>query len=159
MSKWCIKTQDPDQTEQLGVAIGGLLKGGEVIELVSDLGGGKTTLTKGFAKGIGSTDLVSSPTFTISNVYKGTKLTLHHYDFYRLGEMGLMSEELAETLEDPEVVSVIEWAEEAHDMLPTGRLIRIEVSLVAADENYRDIIIEMADVHDERFKTLGLKPC
>ncbi|MDB5170302.1 MAG: hypothetical protein JWN82_698 [Candidatus Saccharibacteria bacterium] len=93
-----------------------------MIELVSDLGGGKTTFVRGLAKGIGSSDLVSSPTFTLSNVYKGTKLTINHFDFYRLAKPGIMREELAEVLTDPQAVTVIEWADIVHDVLPQERL-------------------------------------
>jgi tRNA threonylcarbamoyladenosine biosynthesis protein TsaE len=106
----------------LAEQLGRRLKGGEVIELVSDLGGGKTTFVRGLARGIGSDDTVSSPTFTLSNVYKGNKLTLNHFDFYRLAEPGIMREELAEVLADPEAVTVIEWADIVHDVLPEERL-------------------------------------
>lgn len=93
-----------------------------MIELVSDLGGGKTTFVRGLAKGISSVDQVSSPTFTLSNMYAGPQLTLHHFDFYRLSEPGIMREELNEILEDPKNVTVIEWAEIVRDVLPAERL-------------------------------------
>jgi len=79
-----ITSESPEATEQLAEAIGRRLTGGEVIELVSDLGGGKTTFVRGLARGLGSADVVSSPTFTVSKVYKADKLELHHFDFYRL---------------------------------------------------------------------------
>lgn len=149
-----LNSYDPDQTLEFGIRIGSLLQGGEVIELVSDLGGGKTTLTKGIVDGIGSADLVSSPTFTISNIYKGDKLTVHHYDFYRLGELGLMNEELQETLDDPTAVTIIEWAGEASSRLPKDRLIRIVINPVKADENQRTIEVEFPDTLAEKFKTI-----
>lgn len=93
-----------------------------MIELVSDLGGGKTTFVRGLADGIGSSDTVTSPTFTLSNVYQGQALTMHHFDFYRLAEPGIMREELAEVLTDPRAVTIIEWADIVHDVLPTERL-------------------------------------
>lgn len=100
-----------------------------MIELVSDLAGGKTTFVSGIARGISSTDLVSSPTFTLSNVYKGSELTIHHYDFYRLGEAGIMGDELAETLDDEKAVTIVEWAGIVNDVLPAERLtIRIDVT-------------------------------
>lgn len=129
------------------------------MELVSDLGGGKTTLTKGIVDGIGSSDLVSSPTFTVSNIYKADKVVIHHYDFYRLGELGLMSEELQETLDDPEAISIIEWAGEAHELLSKDRLIKIQIKPVAHDENYREIIIDSANSFADRLKKLELKEC
>lgn len=102
--------------------IGHKLCGGEVIELVSDLGGGKTAFVRGLAKGMGSNDRVSSPSFTLSNQYKAGKLTIHHFDFYRLKETGIMERELAEVLEDPRAVAVIEWGGIAEAVLPPGRL-------------------------------------
>ncbi len=105
-----------------------MLRGGEVIELVSDLGGGKTTFVRGLARGLGSTDRVSSPTFTISKVYKVPgSLALHHFDFYRLPEAGLIAEELADVLDDPRNIVVVEWAGIVQDVLPQSKLtIRIE---------------------------------
>lgn len=99
-----------------------MLRGGEVIELVSDLGGGKTTFVRGLARGMGSADRVASPTFTISRVYHAGDLMLHHFDFYRLGEAGLIAEELDEILDDPRAVSVIEWAGIVEDVLPAERV-------------------------------------
>lgn len=98
------------------------MRGGEVIELVSDLGGGKTTFTRGIARGAGSTDKVASPTFTISREYKAPKFTLAHFDFYRLGEAGIVADELAEVIDDPKYVVVVEWGEIVHDVLPEDRL-------------------------------------
>lgn len=93
-----------------------------MIELISDLGGGKTTFVRGLARGISSNDQVSSPTFTLSNVYKGEQLTMYHFDFYRLAEPGIMREELAEVLSDPLNVTVIEWANIVRDVLPDARV-------------------------------------
>lgn len=110
------------------------LKGGEVIELTSDLGGGKTTFVRGLARGIDSSDHVSSPTFKISNVYRGKNIELCHYDFYRLPEAGLMRHELAEILGDPKTAIAVEWAGVVQDVLPKERL-TIQISV--KDENHR----------------------
>lgn len=93
-----------------------------MIELVSDLGGGKTTFVKGLARGIQSNDAVTSPSFSLSNVYKGHELTVHHFDFYRLHEAGIMREELAEVMEDSQAVTVVEWGDIVTDVLPANRL-------------------------------------
>jgi tRNA threonylcarbamoyladenosine biosynthesis protein TsaE len=99
------------------------LHGGETIELISDLGGGKTTFTRGLARGFGSTDRVASPTFTISRIYKAPEgREMHHFDFYRLQEAGLISEELADVVNDPQIVIVVEWAGIVQDVLPEERL-------------------------------------
>jgi tRNA threonylcarbamoyladenosine biosynthesis protein TsaE len=107
--------------------IGRKLRGGETIELTSDLGGGKTAFVRGLAKGMGSEDAVRSPSFTLSNQYRAGKLTLHHLDFYRLQEPGIMERELAEILQDSHAVVVIEWGGIAKVVLPPDRLtIRIK---------------------------------
>lgn len=93
-----------------------------MIELISDLGGGKTTFVRGLARGAGSPDRVASPTFTISRVYEAGAKDIHHFDFYRLGEAGLIGEELAEVLHDPHIVTVVEWADIVKNVLPHKRL-------------------------------------
>lgn len=117
-----VVTKDAGQTEKLGFHVGQVLRGGEVIELVSDLGGGKTTFTRGLANGAGSKDHVSSPTFTISNVYHADGLTIHHFDFYRLGEAGLMEHELEDVLGQDDQVVVVEWSDVVAHVLPEDRL-------------------------------------
>lgn len=96
--------------------------GVEVIELVGDIGAGKTALTKGIAKGMGVDDDVQSPTFTISRLYEGrNRIRLAHYDFYRLQEAGIMNAELSESVHDPETVTIVEWAEIVEGVLPEDR--------------------------------------
>lgn len=119
---WQTSSISSEQTEQLALRLGKHLRGGEVIELVSDLGGGKTTFTRGLAEGLGSTDTVASPTFTISKVYKAGELEMHHFDFYRLQEPGIIADELAEVVGDPHVVVVVEWADAVRHVLPASRL-------------------------------------
>lgn len=122
VATWHIDSTSSEATEQLAERLGQSLKGGEIIELISDLGGGKTTFVRGLARGAGSTDRVASPTFTISRVYKADDLEIHHFDFYRLGEAGLIAEELAEVISDPHVITVVEWADIVQDVLPQERL-------------------------------------
>jgi tRNA threonylcarbamoyladenosine biosynthesis protein TsaE len=123
-----------EQSLALAARLGKNLQGGEVIELVSDLGGGKTTFVRGLARGIASPDHVSSPTFTLNNVYVGEKLQLHHYDFYRLQDAGILRDELAEVLSDPKAVTVVEWAEIVHDVLPADKL---TITITATGETAR----------------------
>lgn len=109
--------------------IGQALKGGEVIELVSDLGGGKTTFVRGLARGMGSLDNVASPTFTVKREYRAGDLTLHHFDFYRIHEPGELQHELAESLHKPNNAVVIEWADIVKGILSSKRLtIRIKTT-------------------------------
>lgn len=109
-------------TEKFGTRLGHRLKGGEVIELTGDLGSGKTTLVRGIARGAGSLDVVGSPTFTLSKVYKSHKCDIYHFDFYRLDEPGLAGHEIKEALENPRAVVVVEWGKVVGDVLPKDRL-------------------------------------
>ena len=111
-----------EETEALAEQLGKALKGGEVIELVSDLGGGKTTFVRGLARGAASKDTVASPTFTISKVYNAPHFDIHHFDFYRLDDPGIMADELAEIAGDTHTVAVIEWADVVQHVLPQKRL-------------------------------------
>ena len=98
-----------------------------VIELVGDVGAGKTTFTKGLARGLEIAEEITSPTFTISKVYEnshGQKLV--HYDFYRLENPGIIVEDLFENLQDPRTVTVIEWADTVSEILPANHL-RLEI--------------------------------
>lgn len=133
-------THTPLETEQIAAAIGSRLRGGECFELSSDLGGGKTTFARGLAAGAGSTDQVASPTFTISKQYQANKLRMYHYDFYRLQEAGLVSEELAETINDPSSVNIIEWADTVNDVLPQNR-VKITIHRSADSETARTLDI------------------
>lgn len=117
-----IESDSSRATEELAARIGINIKGGEVIELTSDLGGGKTTFVRGLAKGIGSKDNVASPTFTISRFYKGSRFDIHHFDFYRLSEAGLMADELAEVISGPNNIIVVEWSQIVKAVLPSERL-------------------------------------
>lgn len=98
------------------------MRGGEVVELVSDVGGGKTTFVRGLAKGMGSSDKVASPSFTLSREYRAGELTMFHFDFYRLNDPGIVANELAEVVGDPQAVVVVEWADIVEDVLPDERL-------------------------------------
>ncbi len=151
-----ITTRSEQDTIDLGQRLGSLLRGGEVVELSADLGGGKTTLTKGIAVGTGSGDIVSSPTFTISNQYQGDTLVVHHYDFYRLDQIGIMKDEIVEAMSDPGVVSIVEWAGEAHELFDVERLVRIAIVPDAHDENTRHVSIEtLSDELASRLQGIG----
>src|ERR1700744_55992 len=119
---WQMQSTSSEDTERLGEQFGRKLRGGEVVELASDLGGGKTTFTRGLVRGTGSTDKVGSPTFTLSREYKAPQFTIAHFDFYRLGEAGIMGDELSEIIADPSYVTVVEWGDIVHDVLPERRV-------------------------------------
>ena len=115
-----------EDTVNLGAKVGQNLHGGETIELVSDIGGGKTAFVRGLANGIQSPDQVASPTFTVSRHYSSAdgKIKIHHFDFHRLSQdPGLMERELQESLQDPQVVAVVEWAGSVENVMPDDRLV------------------------------------
>jgi tRNA threonylcarbamoyladenosine biosynthesis protein TsaE len=157
-SKYRLHSSSAVQTESIGKAIAESLQGGEIIELSSDLGGGKTTLTRGIARGLGVLENITSPTFVVSKVYKGDSLELHHYDFYRLNEIGIMSEEIKEVLENTKNITVIEWAGDLHESLPQERIIGIEL-LPLQNESTRELIIKGPDYILAKLESFGAKKC
>lgn len=127
------KVMTEEQVRVFGEQLGNSLQGGEVLELVGDVGAGKTTLTKAIARGMGINDNVQSPTFTISQTYEAVShLRLAHYDFYRLDDIGIMRDELAEMTRQPDVVTIIEWGEKVRDVLPDDYM-EIAITPVAID--------------------------
>lgn len=115
--------KDETAMKTLGERLGGLLTGGEVIELIGDVGAGKTTLVKGVGRGLRVDDDVQSPSFTISRIYGARDgLKLHHYDFYRLHDAGVMAYELSESIADPKAITIIEWADTVQAVLPAERI-------------------------------------
>jgi tRNA threonylcarbamoyladenosine biosynthesis protein TsaE len=145
MNRLELVSKDAEQTENIAHLIGARLRGGEVIELVSDLGGGKTTFTRGLADGAGSKDIVASPTFTVSKLYKTPKLEIHHFDFYRLGDAGLIAHEIHDLLGDPAVVLVVEWGGVVEHVLPDDR---ITITITRTGDDSRALIITYDDSKD-----------
>lgn len=126
-----------NEMKTLGASIGQALSGGEVIELVGDIGSGKTTLVKGIAVGLEIDEYVQSPSFNINRVYKGRNdLTLSHYDFYRLDDAGIMANELSEVIGEPQTVTVIEWGGVVDGVLPSDRM---TININTTSENSRKI--------------------
>jgi len=125
--------------KELGRKIGARLKGGEVFQLVGDVGAGKTTFVKGLAEGLAVDDDVQSPSFTISRVYDCRDgFQLVHYDFYRLTDAGIMSAELTEMVHDPSVITVVEWAEIVEGVLPKEHF---TVTITAPTETTRALTL------------------
>lgn len=117
-----IEVNGEQETKDLATAIAAQLKGGEVFELIGDVGAGKTTFVKGLAKGLGIEDDIQSPSFTISRLYDARDdLQLVHYDFYRLTDPGIMANELTEMVHDKKMITVIEWADIVEGVLPENR--------------------------------------
>ncbi|HMH70397.1 MAG TPA: tRNA (adenosine(37)-N6)-threonylcarbamoyltransferase complex ATPase subunit type 1 TsaE [Candidatus Saccharimonadales bacterium] len=130
-----IEVRSEADMKTLGATLGSFLKGGDIIELVGDVGAGKTTLTKGIATGMGVDEDVQSPSFTISRLYEAERgLQLAHYDFYRLHDAGIMADELHETLHDQNTVTIIEWAEIVAGVLPADNL---KITITSPEETVR----------------------
>jgi len=132
-----VECKDLETTLKLGAEIGRKLKGGEVIELIGDVGSGKTSLVRGIADGAGSTDPVASPTFTLARQYSiaGKGLTIDHYDFYRLSDPGILTAELEESMADPKTSVLIEWSQIVKGVLPE---LRVKISIeVGKDKSQR----------------------
>ncbi|MBF0479622.1 MAG: tRNA (adenosine(37)-N6)-threonylcarbamoyltransferase complex ATPase subunit type 1 TsaE [Candidatus Omnitrophica bacterium] len=122
-------THSPDETIVLGAKLAKELKPGSIICLFGDLGAGKTTLVKGFAKGLRlKADDVHSPTFTLLNIYEGKgRRTLYHFDLYRLAESSEIELLGYEEFLYGQGLSVIEWPERLGQLMPK-EYIRIELS-------------------------------
>lgn len=104
-----INSKTVNDTLSLAKKVGSKLKGGEIIELIGDLGSGKTTFVTGLVEGTGSKDTVSSPTFMIKKEYVAKDLIIYHFDFYRLDKSDLIVHELEDIISQPNSVVVIEW--------------------------------------------------
>lgn len=109
------------QTEVLAADLAGRLLGGEVIVLDGDLGSGKTAFVKGLVKKLQGPE-ASSPSFTIENIYPTAGLAVHHYDFYRLSELGVDGLALTEAIKSGRGLVVIEWADLVRHLLPPNYL-------------------------------------
>lgn len=134
-----IEVTGEQETKELGRKLGASLKGGEVFELVGDVGAGKTTFVKGLAQGLAVDEDVQSPSFTISRVYEARDgLQLAHYDFYRLTDAGIMADEVREVVEDETSVTVIEWADIVEGVLPGERF---TLQFSAPTETSRQIVL------------------
>ena len=107
-----------EDTFELGKKLGQNAKPGDVYTLVGDLGVGKTVFTQGLAEGLGIAEAVSSPTFTIVQVYEEGRLPLYHFDVYRIGDVSEMDEIGYEDYFYGEGVCLIEWADVIREILP-----------------------------------------
>ena len=124
---------------EFGRKFGSELQAPAIIELLGDVGAGKTTFTRGLATGLGVAEEVTSPSFTLSKTYQGAKYRLVHYDFYRLSDPGIMSEDLDEAIRDSNTIVVVEWGQSVQDILPKECKV-IEIKYV--DENTREVTIK-----------------
>ena len=132
----------PDETYALGKSLGEAAKAGDVICLNGDLGVGKTVFTQGFADGLGITEPVNSPTFTIVQEYDDGRLPLYHFDVYRIGDVSEMDEIGYEDYFYGEGVCLIEWSNLIEEILPE-RVISVTIEKdLQKGFDYRKITVE-----------------
>ena len=119
-------TNTPAETEAIGAALGKLLPAGTVIAYRGDMGAGKTAFTRGLARGLGCTDIVTSPTYTIVNEYTGGRLPLFHFDMYRLASSDDLWDIGWEDYLDRNGICAVEWSENVDDAMEDALYITIE---------------------------------
>lgn len=144
-----------ESTIALGLVLGTILQPGDVLVLTGDLGAGKTQLTKGIAAGMGVTDDVTSPTFTIEMVYEGTSMPLYHFDLYRLDDPDQLEDTGLFDVLGGDGPCVIEWGEQFSDEIGPARLdvyvSRLDDDVQAGVEPPRQVRLV---AHDERGRQL-----
>ena len=134
-------TNAPEQTEAVGQALAAALQPGTVLAYIGDLGAGKTAFTRGLARGLGATDRVTSPTYTIVNEYLTGRLPLFHFDMYRLASADELWDIGWEDYLERGGVCAVEWSENVMDAMTDAVFVRIEKT----GESTRKITIEGGD--------------
>ena len=134
-------TNSPAETEAVGISLASKLRPGAVIAYEGDLGAGKTAFTRGLAKGLGCTDPVTSPTYTIVNEYLSGRMPLFHFDMYRLRCADDLWDIGWEDYLDRGGVCAVEWSENVREAMENAITVRIEKT----GEDSRRIIIEGVD--------------
>lgn len=141
-SETVFETYSPEETFELGKHIGEEAKEGAVYTLIGDLGVGKTVFTQGMASGLGITDHVNSPTFTILQVYDEGRCPFYHFDVYRIGDVSEMDEIGYEDCIYGEGVSLIEWANLIEEILPENYTRITILKDLKKGFDYRKILVE-----------------
>ena len=140
-------TNSPEETEKLGEALAGVLRPGTVIAYQGDLGAGKTAFTRGVARGLGCTDLVTSPTYTIVNEYLSGRLPLFHFDMYRLKSAEDLWDIGWEDYLERGGVCCVEWSENVAEAMEDAVIICIQKNgedtrcITIQGGGYEDIIL------------------
>ena len=131
-------TNSPQQTEQVGAALGKVLIPGTILAYEGDLGAGKTAFTRGLARGLGATDMVTSPTYTIVNEYLSGRLPLFHFDMYRLASADDLWDIGWDDYLDRGGICAVEWSENVREAMEGA----IRVCIEKIGEDTRRITIE-----------------
>ena len=131
-------TNSPEETEKVGAALGRILPPGTILAYRGDLGAGKTAFTRGLARGLGCTDLVTSPTYTLVNEYLNGRLPRFHFDMYRLASSDDLWDIGWEDYLERGGVCAVEWSENVDDAMENA----IYVTIHKTGEESRRIVIE-----------------
>lgn len=135
-----IITNSADETIEFGKSVARAVGKGAVVSLVGDLGAGKTTFTKGVARGMGIFDIVTSPTFTLLNEYFGEEQKLYHFDFYRIEDESELTElGFEDYFPSADGLTIVEWAEKAPSILPKKFY---QITFEKIDDDKRRILFE-----------------
>jgi tRNA threonylcarbamoyladenosine biosynthesis protein TsaE len=132
-----VMSQGPEHTRRLGVRLGELMRGGELVLLEGDLGAGKTAFTQGIAEGLQVRQVVSSPTFTLLKEYEG-RLPLYHFDLYRLDDPLEIVDLGFEEYFAGSGICVVEWADKAEELWPTEHL---RIRFLPVSETQRRLLV------------------
>lgn len=134
-------TNSPAETEAIGSALGKILQPGAILAYRGDLGAGKTAFTRGLARGLGCTDIVTSPTYTIVNEYLSGRIPLFHFDMYRLASSDDLWDIGWEDYLERGGVCAVEWSENVDDAMEGA----VAVTIEKLGEGARRITIEGGD--------------
>lgn len=146
-------TTSVDGTRDLGAAVAGLARAGDVVVLAGDLGAGKTAFVQGFGRALGVGERITSPTFTLVHVYEG-RLPIHHLDVYRLEQLAeAVDLGLPEMLDDGGVV-LIEWGDEILPVLPND-LLEVRLTLGPGDDDRTIALRPVGPRWSARSRALG----
>ncbi|MBS6194327.1 MAG: tRNA (adenosine(37)-N6)-threonylcarbamoyltransferase complex ATPase subunit type 1 TsaE [Clostridiales bacterium] len=137
-----IETNSAEETFALGKELGEKAQPGQIYTLVGDLGVGKTVFTQGLANGLGITEAISSPTFTIIQEYEEGRLPFYHFDVYRIGDIEEMEEIGYDDYFFGKGVCMIEWANLIEELLPEGVIQVIIEKDLEKGFDYRRITIK-----------------
>lgn len=143
-----VETFSEEETYELGVRLAENAEPGQIFSLIGDLGTGKTVFTKGMAAGLGITEPVSSPTFTIVQVYEEGRMPFYHFDVYRIGDIEEMDEIGYEDYFYGDGICLVEWANLIEELMPESTItIRIEKDLEKGFD-YRRLTIDSPGVYE-----------
>ncbi len=145
-----MKTHSPAETRALGEMLARKLRPGDVLLFWGDLGAGKSEMTRGIARGLGVTETVTSPSFTIMNVYESGRVPLYHFDWYRLQSAEELWEMGMEEYLGGDGVAVVEWPSQCPEAMPETRL---DITIKPLTDTEREITL----VPRGGFRTLDLE--